>query len=484
MAFGITTAGFIRKRLSDSKTELENLFKVKFGQFINLLPSSIFAQIIGILAEREQSIWELAEDTYNSQYPDTAEGVSLDNVASITGLTRKGPAKSRVQNVCLYGTVGNTIPSGTQVSVAGNPTAQFITDGDRTLGAGVDEVQTISWAVVPAVGGYKIKYNTEETSVLAYNANAAAIQAALNALSTLSAVVVTGNYGAGFIVTFGGADGKTPHPQISITSNTTGQTVSVATSVEGVAQAQVDCTATVDGAVQAPFGTLTVIDTPVSGFTAVKNISDAIVGRLTETDLEYRKRRSETLQIAGSSTVEAIRSRLLNLDGVSSVIIFENITSIIDSKGRPPKSFEAVVSGGLDQDIIDELWLAKPAGIESYGSVSGSVTDSQGQAHALKFSRPTLIPIFIDIVITRDLNYPVDGDNLVKNASINYINGLGIGTDIIVYPRLIGAFGSIPGILNMVIKIGLSASPTLDNNIIINANEFSFTDATKVVVTS
>lgn len=484
MAFGVTTSGFIRKRLSDSKTELENLFKVKFGQFINLLPSSVFSQLIGIISDREQEIWEMAEAVYNSQYPDTADGASLDNVASITGQTRKGPAKSRVIGVSLYGTVGTLIPAGTQLSVLGNSSAKFLTDTDQTLAIGTDEVQNISWAIVPTVGGYKLKYNNEETAVLAFNANAAAIQTALNDLPNLSGVVVTGNYGSGFVLTFGGADGKTPHPELSVVSNTTGETVTVSTPTPGVSQAEVDCTATENGPIQAPFRTLSVIDTPVSGFTGASNMSDAVIGRLTETDLEFRLRRAETLQVAGAATVEAIRSRLLNLAGVTDVIVFENITTVVDGNGRPPKSFESVVAGGLDQEIRDELWLAKPAGIETYGTVSGLILDSQGQSHTIKFSRPTLKAVYLDITITKDGNYPLDGDNVVENAIIEYINNLGIGRDIIVYPQLICAFGDIPGILDIVVKVGFSPSPTLDDNLIIAPNEIAFTDTAKVAVTS
>ena len=484
MAFGITISGFVRKRLADSKSELENLFKVKFGQYINLLPASIFAQLIGIMADREQEIWELAEDVYNSQYPDTAEGVSLDNVASITGLTRKGTAKSRALNVCLKGTVGNSVPAGTQFSVLGNPLAKFTTDADRTLGVGVDEVQTISWDSVPSSGHYKLVYNLEETPNLAFNADAAAIQAALNALDNLSTVVVTGNYATGFTITFGGDDGSLPHPQLSIKDNTTSKIATFATPTEGVPQAQVDCTATENGPTQAPFGTLRVIDTPVSGLTAVRNMDDAIIGRLLETDLEFRQRRAQTLQVAGAATVEAIRSRLLNLSGVTSVIVFENITTLVDADGRPAKSFEAVIAGGDAQEIRDELWKAKPAGIESYGLVVGTITDTQGQSHTIKFSRPTLVAIYVDIQITPDLDYPVDGDAVVENAVIDYINSLGIGKDIIVYPRLISALASIPGILDIVIKIGKTISPTTDDNIVIAANEVAFTDTTKVSVTS
>ena len=77
MAFGLTSSGFNPKRLIDIKTEIENELKATFGNSINLLPSSVLGQLVGIMSDREKELWELAEAVYNSQYPATAEGVTL-----------------------------------------------------------------------------------------------------------------------------------------------------------------------------------------------------------------------------------------------------------------------------------------------------------------------------------------------------------------------------------------------------------------------
>jgi hypothetical protein len=69
---------------------------------------------------------------------------------------------------------------------------------------GVDEVQTLTISGSPAGGTYTLTYAGQTTAGIAYNANAAAIQSALEALSNLAPgdVAVTGT--DPFTITFGG----------------------------------------------------------------------------------------------------------------------------------------------------------------------------------------------------------------------------------------------------------------------------------------
>lgn len=127
MSFGLTVDGFKIKRLEDILTEIKQRFKDEFGDNIDLSDASPEGQIIAIFAERESLVWELAQATYNSQYPITSEGNQLDNVVSLTGTVRRGPQFSRVVSGVARGTNGTVIPAGTVISVVGNTTARFVT---------------------------------------------------------------------------------------------------------------------------------------------------------------------------------------------------------------------------------------------------------------------------------------------------------------------------------------------------------------------
>jgi len=121
----------------------------------------------------------------------------------------------------------NALPSLSEVIVAGDYSAGFTitfqgADGDTDhpqlafASAGVDEVQKIEFSAVPDSGTWRIHIGSEQTTDLVFNANAAAIEAAIEALASVTDVAVTGDYGSGFTVTFQNADGKQPWVQADV----------------------------------------------------------------------------------------------------------------------------------------------------------------------------------------------------------------------------------------------------------------------------
>lgn len=94
-----------------------------------------------------------------------------------------------------------------------------------------DEVQTLDLTGTPTGGTYKLSFEGDPTSDLAYNADAATIDAALEALDSIPAggVAVTGSW-PNFTVTFGGFLKATPVPLIALHTNalTGGSSPSVA----------------------------------------------------------------------------------------------------------------------------------------------------------------------------------------------------------------------------------------------------------------
>ncbi len=485
MAFGLTLNGFITKRIADIQTEIENSLRSELGNSVNLLPSSVLGQLVGIFSERESEIWELVEAVYNSQYPATAEGLTLDNVVSLTGLTRQPGTRSTV-DLLFKGSAGTVVPAGSVFAVNNDPTARFLLSSDLTLIDGTDEVQTLTFGATPDAGSFRFSLNGEESALINFNSLAANVENALNALSSLSSVLVAGDFLTGFVITFQGADGKEDKPLLSIVENTlTASAVAITTNVvettKGVPSASATLEAEEIGEKTAPARSLTNIVNPISGLDAILNPADALVGRDIEDDASLKQRRENSLQRAGAGTLGAILSILADLDGVTAVVGFENI-NLIEVDGRPPKSFEMVVEGGDLDEIATSIFENKPAGIETFGSIARPLTDSQGFAQTVKFSRPTGIEIFVEIDLSVDANYPADGDAQVQAAIVAFGNGLGIGQDIIVFPKLICSIDSIPGITDVEIRIGTAVNPTASDNIAVDAAEISEWDSSRVVV--
>lgn len=111
----------------------------------------------------------------------------------------------------------------------------------------------------------------------------------------------------------------------------------------------------------------------------------------------------------------------INVDVICA--IYENNTDVTDSSGRPPHSIEVVVSGGTDQDIADFIWSVKPAGIQTYGSSSATVSDSNGDSQTIYFSRPTYKYVHLEVTIDSyyaEEQFPLDGVDQIKAAIFDY----------------------------------------------------------------
>ena len=75
------------------------------------------------------------------------------------------------------------------------------------------------------------------------------------------------------------------------------------------------------GTISAPANSLTLILTPVAGWTSTNNPEALVLGREEEADAELRLRATGTASNTGKATPDAIETALLNVDGVSGVNI-------------------------------------------------------------------------------------------------------------------------------------------------------------------
>jgi len=237
-------------------------------------------------------------------------------------------------------------------------------------------------------------------------------------------------------------------------------------------------------------GSITEIDTPITGWDTVTNGADAITGTNEETDVELRARRERSVARDAQAIIDAIYAGVANVPGVTQTTVLENDTNITDVNGLPPHSFHVIVLGGVDEDIGDVIWLKKPAGILSFGTTTVEISDSQGIPHDISFSRPTTIDIYVEVDITTFDDYPANGDDLIKQAIVDYANGElveGRGfalSDDVIYTRLYTPINSVQGHEIDALKIGTSPSPTGTINIPIDVDEISRFLIVNIVVNS
>lgn len=88
MSYGTAPTGFVRKPLVQILAEIEENAKQVFGENVIQSPESPLGQLNRLCASLGTTLWETAEDTYQSYDPDQAEGVRLEQLGRIRLLER------------------------------------------------------------------------------------------------------------------------------------------------------------------------------------------------------------------------------------------------------------------------------------------------------------------------------------------------------------------------------------------------------------
>lgn len=186
------------------------------------------------------------------------------------------------------------------------------------------------------------------------------------------------------------------------------------------------------GAIAAVAGSITKINTPTRGWTAVSNANAATVGTAAETDAQLRIRQAQSVAIPSLTPFDAVDGAIANVTGVTRHKLYENDTGSVDSNGIPAHSIAAIVDGGDVTAIAQTIRGKKGQGVSTYGSTTVTVPDKYDNPHAISFSRPTNVPIYIAITLKVFTGYTTQIGEQIKQAIVDYINSLTIGDDVLL----------------------------------------------------
>lgn len=228
------------------------------------------------------------------------------------------------------------------------------------------------------------------------------------------------------------------------------------------------------GPVSAPGGSLTVIATPKTGWTAVINDEDAILGAFVEEDTALRLRADDELASPGSNTPITLRADLLRVPGVLAATILENTTASAVG-GLPASSFEAIIDDD-DTDTPEQnaaigavVWEGRPTGAQPFGTEEVEILDANGDPQTVFFSRAEGLDIHLEFTLLTGQNYP--GDAAFReyvSAQANASQDLGEEARF----EVIKSFArDVAGVVDFSMTIGLSASPTGEANITVGPRE-------------
>lgn len=152
------------------------------------------------------------------------------------------------------------------------------------------------------------------------------------------------------------------------------------------------------GAVLTTLNTITNITTPLLGVASVNNPSAATtVGLAEESDYNLRIRRANSVALPSKGFLQGLYGGLIDVTGVTSVLVLENVTNSTDGNGIPGHSIWCVVAGGSNTDIANVIYLKRNAGCGMKGSVSVTITQVDLTTFAVLFDRPTAENLYIQL---------------------------------------------------------------------------------------
>lgn len=506
-SFGVLSTGFSKKPRQTIIDEITAGILADISPNLNTTSTAILGQLIGVFADQISEDWDVLEDVYESQYPDTAADASLDGVVSLIGATRLPATKS---TVTLIATGDNTtlLPLGRQARVpsggifdtlaattlalatawapataysigdirssdaniyvavgAGTSAAALVTSGNAETYALVNG-QTLT-VKVDGAAAQTVTFNTGDFVDIAL-ATAAEVAAVIT--TDLSSPAATGADAAGSVTIVSDSGG-----QVEVTGGTANTALAFPTTIfggpqgegvaiidggvtwrflgDGLAFNTVAAQANLTGVVVGLAFQITEIVTAVGGWLSVNNQLDAVEGVIIETDAALRIRREALLTVIGKGTVDTIRAKLINVANVTEALVFENTTDFVDSNGLPGHSIEAVVLGGTDIAIATAIFDDKAAGIETFGGdISEVIVDTQGTSHTILASRADTVEMFLDITVITDGNYPSDGDAQVETQLLALADTLLIGSNVIYdqfRAETLASAGGVSGVVDI-----------------------------------
>lgn len=230
-----------------------------------------------------------------------------------------------------------------------------------------------------------------------------------------------------------------------------------------IAGGSTDVTVTAEhaGPVEAAIGAITEIVDSVSGWNTVNNAVAAELGDDVESDADYRNRSERTT--TGSTTEEAIYTRLSEQDDIDAVVVVSNRGDVVDANGTDPHTMWIVIHPNTadQQSIAEIIWgeAGAAGGIGFRGAVTATVIDANEYNQQIKWDWASAVDLWISIVGTKDGDYPAGGDDLVRDAVTAYFADVQVGQDVYPAPIAAAVVNAVPGIMMIEARLKIGSAP-------------------------
>lgn len=446
----LTSTGLTVRRQPDVLSDLENDQRTLISSDIDTRDDELFGQINSIVSLLASNVEQTIQAGWDNLDLDTAEGVWLDKKGRDKGLIRLQDSYSFTYYQKFEGDNGAVVPAGTVIRNSS-------TKDEYTVATTIPLSNSSCYNITYTVGTLSNNttyYISVNTTVYSYVSDATATK--LEILNGLKALIDADSLKPW------AATVDTVNERITVTSTDLNKQL-VVLSTSNLSIYRVGNTgyieATEVGAISAPANSIVEFVTTAPGVALTTNLQDVVIGRLRETDVEFRTRIYESLAVKSVATTDAIYSRLRNVPGVTMVQVLTNPTSTTDVNGIPPYTYECVVVGGDDTAVAQEIWDTKSAAQPIYGNTSILITDLQGNSRGIDFSRPVAKNIAFKVSYTTysEESLSVNLEEEIESAILAYIGGLGID---VIPPRYFGPiYNNTTGLETITVEVQFLTNP-------------------------
>ncbi len=444
--YGLTLDGFVPRTFDVIKSDVVSQLRGRLGSTIAFDDESVEGQVVTLVCSELALLWSTGQDVYSSQDPDKAGGQALEAESLLVNVFRDEATASAV-DLTFTGDPASNVDHGAAATASSGTTPPiFETQSDVATAAAPARATSTTYAIGAIVTNAANVYYCATPGISGVGAGP----------STKDAAIVDG----------------------TVTWRWLGAGTAYVTTV---------AICTVTGPVAGPAGSLSKLQTSIPGINNVTNILDASPGANVMTDPELRKKRNREIAKPGTGTVDAVLAELEDIDGVTSVSVFNNPSNGADADGVPAHSFEILIRGGDDQVIRDAILANQPLGIQSFGSTTGTAIDSKGVAHVINFSRPTEKLVYLKVSITKDpKQYPVDGDDQAKQAILDDGFFQNEGTDVVA-SRISAQAWKVNGLIDVtevLMSLDPVTVPVSSTTIPISTREVAIYDTSRMTIVS
>lgn len=451
--YGITETGLRIKRFDTILSEINAFQTEGFGVQVGANTRSFLNTLNTSVADKIAELWELGADIYHNLSPMSAEGAALDNAVQFGGNSRE-KARSTYYPIHCECTEGITLDEETLIESDTNPAIKFLSAEERTISRSSFNKAKVKVVSTQPGEAYTVALNG---TLYSYTCKAQDGQEAI--LGGLRDLILADEAEAftasvdseNVLLIIEAADVESENSML-LTDNLTTESV---TAIISFASEE-------PGEVSLPNGAITKIVTAPAGFLSCTNLCGYVAGRLLETDVELRQSYVDKIFSRSSRMTDSIRSAILaNCAGVTAAQVYENRTNETDSEGRPPHSVEAVVDGGSNSDIAEQILATVSAGITTYGSVSVDVPGEDDDMIEVCFNRPTYIYCWFKVTLTisKASLVPANYAELVETAIVDAMSQVENGEDVVPQQQFLPAiYEQVPGISYIDVSIYTTTS--------------------------